>query len=151
MNTVKEKDKVCVITEGEFDAMAVHQQTGLPCVSLPNGANGLPTDLLEFFDRFERIYLWLDADEVGQNAVEKFAKKLGIGRTLVVNTLIDDLDGPKDANEALLKGCDFSKIFREKTINLGDVNLLSLNDLRDKVIHRIVNQNKIIGIPSTCF
>ena len=74
MNTVKEKDKVCVITEGEFDAMAVHQQTGLPCVSLPNGANGLPVDLLDFFDRFERIYLWLDADEVGQNAVEKFAK-----------------------------------------------------------------------------
>ncbi len=74
MTTVSERDLICVVTEGEFDAMAVHQQTGLPCVSLPNGANGLPVDLLQFFDRFERIYLWLDADEVGQNAVEKFAK-----------------------------------------------------------------------------
>jgi twinkle protein len=74
MTTVNEDDKIIVITEGEFDAMAVHQETGLPCVSLPNGANSLPISLLKFFERFERIYLWLDADEVGQNAVEKFSK-----------------------------------------------------------------------------
>lgn len=73
MTTVCDTDKVIVITEGEFDAMAVHQETGLPCVSLPNGANSLPLSLLKFFERFERIYLWLDADEVGQNAVEKFS------------------------------------------------------------------------------
>ena len=65
MTTVCESDKIIVITEGEFDAMAVHQETGLPCVSLPNGANSLPISLLKFFNRFERIYLWLDADEVG--------------------------------------------------------------------------------------
>jgi hypothetical protein len=34
----------------------------------------LPVGLLPFFERFDRIYLWLDADEVGQNAVEKFSK-----------------------------------------------------------------------------
>lgn len=73
MSTVCETDKIIVVTEGEFDAMAVHQETGLPCVSLPNGANSLPLSLLKFFERFERIYLWLDADEVGQNAVEKFS------------------------------------------------------------------------------
>ena len=53
--------------------MAVHQETGLPSVSLPNGANSLPLSLLRFFERFERIYLWLDADEVGINATQKFA------------------------------------------------------------------------------
>lgn len=42
MNTVAASDKVVVVTEGEFDAMAVHQETGLPAVSLPNGANSLP-------------------------------------------------------------------------------------------------------------
>lgn len=31
-----------MITEGEYDAMAVHQETGLPAISLPNGANHLP-------------------------------------------------------------------------------------------------------------
>jgi len=49
----------------------------MPVVSLPNGANNLPVALIPFFDRFDRIYLWMDADEVGRNAAEKFAKKLG--------------------------------------------------------------------------
>jgi twinkle protein len=114
-----------VVTEGEFDAMAVHQETGLPCVSLPNGANSLPLSLLKFFDRFERIYLWLDADEVGQNAVEKFSnvsyhipllnvmsfmQKLGRNRTLIVNSRMNDPKGPKDANDALLQGIDLRQL-----------------------------------------
>lgn len=57
--------KSVVITEGEFDAMAVYQATMLPSISLPHGANNLSPDLLPFFDNFETIYLWLDADSVG--------------------------------------------------------------------------------------
>jgi len=60
--------------------------------------------LLKFFERFERIYLWLDADEVGMNAAEKFSTKLGHNRTLIVNSRINDPEGPKDANDALLSG-----------------------------------------------
>ena len=74
LSTVSEKDKVIVITEGEFDAMAVYQETGIPSVSLPNGANHLPLQFIPFFDRFERIYLWMDADDAGRNAADKFAK-----------------------------------------------------------------------------
>jgi hypothetical protein len=70
---------------------------------------------LKFFERFDRIYLWLDADEVGLNAVEKFSKvsttneynfvqKLGHNRTLIVNSRMLDINGPKDANDALLRG-----------------------------------------------
>ena len=33
--TVKPDDTFLVITEGEYDAMAVHQETQFPCVSLP--------------------------------------------------------------------------------------------------------------------
>jgi twinkle protein len=73
LTTVGEKDEVIVITEGEFDAMAVHQETGMPAVSLPNGANHFPLQFLPYFDRFTRIYLWLDADDVGRNSAEKFA------------------------------------------------------------------------------
>jgi hypothetical protein len=57
--------------------------------------------LLPFFERFERIYLWMDADLAGQTAAEKFAKKFGLGRTLIINAREGDKDGPKDANEAL--------------------------------------------------
>ena len=53
LNVIKPSDKIVCITEGEFDAMAVHQDTGIPAVSLPNGTNSLPIELVPFFDRFE--------------------------------------------------------------------------------------------------
>ena len=71
---LKAKDRIVCITEGEFDAMAVNQATGVPAVSLPNGTNSLPIELVPFFDRFEHIYLWLDADEPGRAAATKIAK-----------------------------------------------------------------------------
>ena len=74
LNTLTEDDKIVCITEGEFDAMAVNQGTGIPAVSLPNGTNSLPIELVPFFDRFEQIYLWLDADEPGRAAAQKIAK-----------------------------------------------------------------------------
>jgi twinkle protein len=101
LTTVGENDKSIVITEGEFDAMAVYQETGIPSVSLPNGANHLPIAFLPFFDKFERIYLWMDADEAGRNSAEKFASKLGSKRTLIIDSRMQDPNGPKDANDAL--------------------------------------------------
>lgn len=83
---IKEKDKVICITEGEFDAMAVTQDTGIPAVSLPNGTNSLPIELLPFFDRFEYIWLWLDADEPGRAATQKIANvstRVGIFNFLI--------------------------------------------------------------------
>ena len=53
MNVLKKTDKIVIITEGEFDAMAVYQKTKIPAVSLPNGTNSLPMELVPFFDRFE--------------------------------------------------------------------------------------------------
>lgn len=76
LTTVTDQDKAIVITEGEFDAMAVYQETGIPAVSLPNGANHLPLQFLPFFEKFERIYLWMDSDEVGRSAAEKFSSVL---------------------------------------------------------------------------
>jgi hypothetical protein len=38
----------------------------LPAISLPNGCNSLPTDLIPLLERFTRIYLWLDNDKSGE-------------------------------------------------------------------------------------
>ena len=38
-HTIPAGSTTIVITEGEFDAMAVHQATGMPAISLPNGAS----------------------------------------------------------------------------------------------------------------
>lgn len=56
--------------------MAVYQATGVPAVSLPNGASSLPLGVLPLLERFEKIYLWMDDDGPGQAGVEKFVQKL---------------------------------------------------------------------------
>jgi hypothetical protein len=45
MHTVPADATSVVITEGEFDAMAVRQATGMYAVSLPNGARSLPVEV----------------------------------------------------------------------------------------------------------
>ena len=66
--------------------MAVYEATGLPAISLPNGASNLPTQMITYLEKIERIYLWMDNDEVGQMNVESFANKLGAKRTFIVQT-----------------------------------------------------------------
>lgn len=100
-----------IITEGEYDAMAAAQGLhilpdndplkGVPAISLPNGCNSLPPDLIPLLERFTKIYLWLDNDKSGQDAADKFARKLGVGRCVIVKPLESTTDPPKDANDAL--------------------------------------------------
>jgi hypothetical protein len=88
-----------IITEGEYDAMAVAQGLQvlpeqdrfkyIPVISLPNGCNSLPNELVSMLDRFDTIYLWMDYDKSGQEACEKFTRKLGLTRCLIVKPLID--------------------------------------------------------------
>lgn len=73
LNTVPPRAKSIVITEGEYDAMAVYEATGMPSISLPNGANHLPIQVLPWLEKFDRIYLWMDADAVGQSNATNFA------------------------------------------------------------------------------
>lgn len=79
-----------IITEGEFDAMAVHQETfdrvGYYVLSLPYGAGSVPDSLLKQLDRFSHIYLWLDADEPGQVGLQKIVAKLPLGRVRIIST-----------------------------------------------------------------
>jgi hypothetical protein len=88
--------KSIIIAEGEYDCMAVsqviHDQLNpanlpfrnIPVVSLPNGCNSLPAELLEMLKSFEMIYLWMDYDNPGQEAAEKFIVKLGKERCVTV-------------------------------------------------------------------
>lgn len=99
-NLIKDSDRTLVLTEGEFDAMAVYQQTGYPAVSLPQGATNLPDGLLPYFSRFDKILLWMDNDEAGMLNTSKIAEKLGLKRTYIIKNTIS---GMKDANDFLSK------------------------------------------------
>ena len=83
-HTVPNDATEIIITEGEFDAMAVYQETGRHAVSLPNGCRSLPMEVLVLLEKFDTIYLWMDNDGPGREGAEMFARKLGVERCLLV-------------------------------------------------------------------
>jgi twinkle protein len=88
-----------VLTEGEIDAMTLHQY-GYNALSLPFGGGeaGKHNWLVYEYDRlshFDRIYLCLDQDEVGKKTALSLVERLGKHRCFIVNL------PHKDANECL--------------------------------------------------
>jgi len=154
MHTVPKNSSVILITEGEFDAMAAHQETGLPCVSLPNGANSLPPEVVESLEDFETVYLWLDDDVPGQNAAQKFARKLGLRRCFNIKTRTTSGgrsgEGPKDANDALIAGMDLMALVQAAT-RVPHEEIITFRDLRDDVLRELENPRQVEGIGSECF
>ena len=146
MHTVPEDATELVITEGEYDAMAVYQATGRPSVSLPNGCRSLPVEVLPMLERFEKIYLWMDNDGPGQEGAEKFANKIGLKRCFIVKPTV--ADAPKDANEALLRKMDLDKMLQEAKI-LQHEFIVTFDDLRDQVLNEITNPDLYSGVPAT--
>ncbi|MHC4397906.1 MAG: bifunctional DNA primase/helicase, partial [Planctomycetota bacterium] len=87
------------ITEGEIDAMSLHQY-GFPALSVPFGAGaGTKHEWLEHefehLEIFGLIYLCFDQDDAGQAAVAELLDRLGRHRCRVVTLPL------KDANECL--------------------------------------------------
>eukprot|EP00903_Cladosiphon_okamuranus_P009922 g9419.t1 len=144
LHTVPDNAKEVVLTEGEFDAMAVYQATKKPAVSLPNGASSLSPEVLPLLERFDKIYLWMDHDGAGQAGVEKFVQKLGVRRCLVVGPLADDPKPPKDANDALLAGRNLQE-FLDGASSMKHEDIQTFQDLRHSVIHELQNPLEYSG------
>lgn len=145
MNTIKTYDTI-VITEGEFDAMAVYQATGYQAISLPNGANHLPVQVLPFLEKFVKIYLWLDADEIGQANAKKFAEKLGLNRTFIVNSRCLSSSGPKDANDALREDPKSLERYILLAKTLSQENIVTFSEMRNTVLNKILKFDESQGI-----
>ena len=142
-------EEIC-ITEGEYDAMAVYQETKIPTVSLPNGCSSLPTELLSIFANFKRIFLWMDADQAGKIGAENFAKKLGLQRTYIVNSRRNNPEGPKDANDALKLGHDLLKYIKDAKLLAGE-NIISFSEIRSDIIQFLSQYEQFSGYKSTSF
>jgi twinkle protein len=140
-HTVGQEAKEIVLTEGEYDAMAVHQATGRPAVSLPNGCRSLPVQILPLLEKFDKIYLWMDSDQPGQEGAEKFAKKLGMNRCYIVKT-----NEAKDANEALLQKLDLTALLDSASL-VPHERILTFGDLRHDVLHELLQPDLYTGSP----
>ncbi|KAG7369169.1 DnaB domain protein helicase [Nitzschia inconspicua] len=143
LHTVPDDSTEIILTEGEYDAMAVSQATGMPAVSLPNGCRSLPLEVLPLLERFEKIYLWMDNDGPGQEGAEKFAKKLGLNRSYIVHC-----SEAKDANEALLKGINMQELLDNAALVPHD-RILTFKDLRSEVLHELLQPQLYTGVPVT--
>jgi twinkle protein len=137
-----------VITEGEYDAMAVYQATGRPAVSLPSGCRNLPVEVLPMLERFEKVYLWMDNDGPGQEGAEKFASKIGLKRCYIVKPTSLGERAPKDANEALLAELDLNEMLEQANLMQHEF-ILDFKDLRTQVLHEIFNPEKYSGVAVT--
>lgn len=150
-NTVPTASEEIVITEGEFDAMAVHQATGMPAISLPNGCQSLPPSVLPLLERFSKVYLWMDNDASGQANVEKFASKIGVTRCYIVRPSARSVAGAlkpvKDANDALLAGLDLTQIVSAAE-RIPHSQITTFDELRREVYEEILNPLRACGVQS---
>lgn len=94
--------RICIICEGEIDAMTFFQM-GLPAFSVPfGGGSGAKQQWIDYefenLERFEEIILCLDNDEAGKEAAKEIANRLGIERCRLAKLPY------KDANECLKNG-----------------------------------------------
>jgi twinkle protein len=126
------KARTVAITEGEIDAMTLHQ-AGIPALSVNQGAGNhqwIETDW-ERLERFSEVLIAFDDDDAGRKGAQEVANRLGIERCKVLT-----FTGHKDANEALVAGWQPAD-FREATMHaraLDPEELVSIATFRNQVL-----------------
>ena len=86
--------KVVTLCEGEFDALAVYQMTGMPAVSVRSGAQGALSDCkaaFEWVDSFDKVVICFDNDEPGKEATKKVAELFG-SKACMFRHIVDHKD-----------------------------------------------------------
>lgn len=97
------KCRTVAITEGEIDAMSLHQ-CGIPALSVHSGAGNhqwIENDWARL-ERFSDILIFFDHDEAGDKGAQEVMHRLGVERCRRVKL------PTKDANEWLMAGADGS-------------------------------------------
>jgi twinkle protein len=119
-----------IITEGEIDALSF-AVAGFNAVSVPYGAgNGGKNDWIEqdyeSLEMFDTIYVSMDMDDSGAEALNDIVNRIGQERVKVIKFE----DGIKDANEALLAGVDLRDVVSKADYIKHD-QILTANELRE--------------------
>jgi len=126
-----------VITEGQFDTLAVIEAGYKNVVSVPGGTENLKwiEECYDWLDRFDKIILWSDNDKAGLNLRKEACSRLGTFRTYFVDLPqeLECKDGckypVKDANEVLFH-CGKEKVL-EFIINAKEIPITNVIDLSD--------------------
>jgi twinkle protein len=145
--TTTAQDETVILTRRELDAVAAYQATGIPSMAIPSVNYQLQESVLPMLERFSRIYLWLDDDVDGRIAAERFARKLGEHRCLLVNTRQGDLQGPLSARDALVENKDLKQIVAMAR-GIKHDQIVDFMDLREEVYNEILHPEQTRGVQS---
>lgn len=121
-----------IVTEGEYDALCIYQETGLPAVSITKGAAGSAKQLkenLEWLQQWKEVVLCFDNDEAGIKAVEDSVKVFETSKVRVARLPL------KDANDMVLagRGSELKKYLWDAEL-VRKPTMVCLRDIRDKVL-----------------
>lgn len=120
-------DKPLIITEGEFDSLALNEAGVENVVSVPSGASDLTCveNCWEWLEKFKKVILWGDNDEPGQEMVRKLILRLGEWRCYIVKS------PHKDANVCLVReGKEATKRYVDEAQPVPINGLIELADVK---------------------
>lgn len=145
--TTTAHDDTVILTRREMDAMAAYQATGIPSIALPNANYQLQEAVLPMLERFSRVYVWMDDDVDGRIAAERFARKIGEYRCMLINSREGNLQGPLNAHDALVEKKDLKQIVA-KASGIKHDQIVDFVDLREEVYNEILHPEQTRGIQS---
>lgn len=123
-----------VVTEGEFDAMTIYQETGLPAVSVTKGSQGASKQLadnLQWLSEWKDVVLCFDSDEPGQKAIEDSLTVFDYGAVRIARL------PEKDANDMLMSGKgEQLKKYMWDAQPIIPTTILGVEDLKELVLQK---------------
>lgn len=145
MHLWKGSYKMCVVTEGEIDALSLSQVQNhkWPVVSVPNGAQAAAKSVarnLEWLEQFETVVFMFDNDEPGRKAAQECAALMSPRKAKIAALPL------KDANDMLVadRGGDLIEaMWRAKDYRPDGI--VGGNDLWDYITK--VDQSEAVSYP----
>lgn len=133
--------KYVTITEGELDALSLHQVLQGPCVSVQSSSTAVRDCVADrsWLNSYERIYLAFDNDPAGREATAAVARLFDYNKVFQVK-----FTSRKDANEYLEagEGEELKKIWWNSKKYLPENIISSLTDF-----HKELEEAPKMGIP----
>lgn len=144
---IPDSARTVTITEGEIDAMSAWAY-GYPALSVPfGGGAGEKQRWIEYdyvhLQRFDTIYLALDNDEPGQEAIDEIIKRLGRERCMVVRLPSKDFN---EALQAMIPQENIDACYANAE-SMDPDKLVSVDSFSDEVHHMLDNPMETSGMP----
>lgn len=143
--------KYITVTEGELDALSLHQALGKgPVCSVQSAATAVRDCTVDraYLNSFERIYLAFDEDEPGREAVARVAKLFDYNKVYHVR-----FTGPdKDANDLLVRAGEeaLRKVWWNSKKFLPETIISSFADF-ERILREPPKKGIPYGIPTLDF